>query len=84
MDAQQGRQSPRQYRLQRQWHPTHKQPHRHATGNRMPIARQPRAWYAVNQIARKLFHNGYSGRRVAVFTVRHRVWEARSGLACGL
>ena len=63
MDAQKSRTGSRQYCLQRQWEPTHKQPHSNATGDRTAVARQPWAWNSVNQIAGEFAHNCFSGQQ---------------------
>lgn len=62
MDAQHSRKGSCQYRLQRQWHPTDKQTHGDATGHRVSVTRQPRAWDPVQNCSRHSHHVNSNGR----------------------
>ena len=62
MDAQYSRTGSRQYRLQRQWKPTHEQPHSYSTGNGAAVTGKPRAWNSVDNVASKLVHTNSSGQ----------------------
>ena len=62
MDAQYSRTGSRQYRLQRQWKPTHEQSHGYATGDGTAVTGKPRAWNSVDNVASKLVHTDSSGQ----------------------
>ena len=84
MDAQYSRTGSRQYRLQRQWKPTHEQPHSYSTGNGAAVTGKPRAWTSVDNVASNLVHTVFSDRRWCQIKRTVGEFHARRLNSCGL